>query len=71
MYSNIHCYRRQQMGMSVQFHAPAALSQGKHLQYPLITALRAPQGVSGRFEDKTCCPCRESNHDVPHVHPAA
>jgi hypothetical protein len=43
-YSSTHSYPRRQMGMSVQHHVLAALTQGKRSEYPLtrkLVSLRA------------------------------
>jgi hypothetical protein len=44
------------MEVSDQFHAPAALPQGKSPWYPLDRGLGGPQSRSGRGEEKNSHP---------------
>jgi hypothetical protein len=58
------------MEVSGQFHAPAALPQGKSTWYPLDRRLGGPQSRSGRDEEKNSQPPpRESNPSTPIVQP--
>jgi len=50
------------MDVSGQFHAPAALPQGKNLLYPFCRRLGGPQSRSGRGdEEKNPCPAPAGN----------